>query len=154
MGQIDELEQRISSALDRIGQGLEAVAQSDETPASSEVMAELDAERDANAQLEERLKALRERTSANTVQLEQKVERLQAQLAASEAQTAKLRGLNDRLQHAVEQLRRQNESMVGDPHLVNKAMMAELEALRSARAGDVAEMDAILSEMKPLVGEV
>jgi len=154
MGQIDELEQRISSALDRIGQGLEAVAQSDETPASAEVMAELDAERDANAQLEERLKALRERTSANTVQLEQKVERLQAQLAASEAQTAKLRGLNDRLQHAVEQLRRQNESMVGDPHLVNKAMMAELEALRSARAGDVAEMDAILSEMKPLVGEV
>jgi len=154
MGQIDELEQRISSALDRIGQGLEGVAQSDETPASAEVMAELDAERDANAQLEERLKALRERTSANTVQLEQKVERLQAQLAASEAQTAKLRGLNDRLQHAVEQLRRQNESMVGDPHLVNKAMMAELEALRSARAGDVAEMDAILSEMKPLVGEV
>lgn len=154
MGQIDELEQRISSALDRIGQGLEGVAQSDETPASAEVMAELDAERDANAQLEERLKALRERTSANTVQLEQKVERLQAQLTASEAQTAKLRGLNDRLQHAVEHLRRQNESMVGDPHLVNKAMMAELEALRSARAGDVAEMDAILSEMKPLVGEV
>jgi len=154
MGQIDELEQRISSALDRIGQGLEGVAQSDETPASAEVMAELNAERDANAQLEERLKALRERTSANTVQLEQKVERLQAQLAASEAQTAKLRGLNDRLQHAVEHLRRQNESMVGDPHLVNKAMMAELEALRSARAGDVAEMDAILSEMKPLVGEV
>jgi len=154
MGQIDELEQRISSALDRIGQGLEGVAQSDETPASAEVMAELNAERDANAQLEERLKALRERTSANTVQLEQKVERLQAQLAASEAQTAKLRGLNDRLHHAVEHLRRQNESMVGDPHLVNKAMMAELEALRSARAGDVAEMDAILSEMKPLVGEV
>ncbi|MGV6810670.1 MAG: hypothetical protein ACWA47_00355 [Brevirhabdus sp.] len=152
MGQIGELEQRISAALDRIGQGLEGLGRTGNGPSAEELQQQLDDERAANAQLEERLKALRERTSANTVQLEQKVERLQAQLAAAEAQASKQRSLNDRLQHSVEQLRSQNESMVGDPHLVNKAMMAELESLRSARAGDVAEMDAILVEMAPLVG--
>jgi len=154
MGQIGELEQRINVALDRIGQGLEGLGQAGDDAAIAKLEGALDEERAANTQLEERLKALRERTSANIVQLEQKVERLQTQLAESEAQTSKQRALNDRLQHSVEQLRGQNETMVGDPHLVNKAMMAELESLRSARAGDLAEMDAILSEMKPLVGEV
>lgn len=152
MGQIDDLEHRISAALDRIGAGVEGLSLGD-TAKTEQLEAALEEERAANAQLEERLKTLRERTSANTVQLEQKVERLQAQLAASEAQAAKLRALNERLQHATEQLRRQNETMVGDPHLVNTAMMTELEAVRTARAGDVAEMDALLAEMKPLVGE-
>lgn len=152
MGQIDDLEHRISAALDRIGAGVEGLSLGD-TAKTAQLEAALEEERAANAQLEERLKTLRERTSANTVQLEQKVERLQAQLAASEAQAAKLRALNERLQHATEQLRRQNETMVGDPHLVNTAMMTELEAVRTARAGDVAEMDALLAEMKPLVGE-
>ncbi len=41
-----------------------------------------------------------------------------------------------------------------EPHLLNRAMMTELEALRAARAADVAEMDEILSELKPLIGEV
>jgi hypothetical protein len=33
-------------------------------------------------------------------------------------------------------------------------MMPELAALRAARAADLAEMDDILSELKPLIGEV
>ena len=45
------------------------------------------------------------------------------------------------------------EAGVSEPHLVNQAMMSELEGLRVAREGDRAEMDAILGELKPLLEE-
>lgn len=153
MGNISDLEQRINAALERIGTGIESLGQAVPGNATEALEQSLQEERSANAQLEERLKALRERTSALTLQLEQKVERLQAQLSSSEGQVAELRAQNERLQENADRLRAQNETMVGDPHLVNSAMMAELEALRAARRADVAEMDAILSELKPLVGE-
>jgi len=41
-----------------------------------------------------------------------------------------------------------------DPHLINKAMLAELEALRETRLGETTEMDAILAELTPLLQEV
>jgi hypothetical protein len=37
--------------------------------------------------------------------------------------------------------------------LVNKAMLAELEALRATRAADAAEMDAILQELTPIIAQ-
>jgi hypothetical protein len=40
---------------------------------------------------------------------------------------------------------------VSEPHLVNKAMLAELEALRATRSADAAEMDAILEELTPII---
>ena len=48
-------------------------------------------------------------------------------------------------------LRQANEEGVGEPHLSNTAMLAELEGLRAARASDIAEADAILSALTPLV---
>lgn len=153
MAKIEELEYRINTALERIGHGLESLGQAADSAELASLRSALEDERAANMQLEERLKTLRERTSTSTVQLEQKAERLQGQLATAEEQIAQMRAMNEKLQVTVESLRRQNEASVGDPHLVNKAMMVELEALRTARAGDLAEMDAILDEMAPLVGE-
>jgi hypothetical protein len=49
-------------------------------------------------------------------------------------------------------LRAANETGVGEPHLINKAMMAELEALRAVRSSDRAEVDAIIAELEPIVG--
>jgi len=43
---------------------------------------------------------------------------------------------------------------VGDAHLINKTMLAELEALRAARAADVAEASVILASLQPLVDSV
>jgi ribosome recycling factor len=42
----------------------------------------------------------------------------------------------------------------GDPQLLDKAMLAELDALRATRQSEIAEMDEILAELKPLVSEV
>jgi len=57
------------------------------------------------------------------------------------------------LTSTIDALRTANEAGVGEPHLINKAMMAELEALRASRATDVAEADAILGALTPLVAK-
>lgn len=163
MSDISDLERRINAAFDRIGKGLErldgAAAQSpaaENAPDQGELDSlrrALEEERSNSAQLEERLRTAREKASATGAQSEAALERLRDQLAATEAQNQRLRGVNDRLRSNNLKLRERNEQMVGDPHLINIAMLNELEALRVTREADVAEMDAILAEMKPLVGE-
>ncbi len=39
---------------------------------------------------------------------------------------------------------------VPDAHLINRAMLAELEALRADRSAESAELAAILAELEPL----
>ncbi|MEO1798236.1 MAG: hypothetical protein AAFR53_14685, partial [Pseudomonadota bacterium] len=39
-----------------------------------------------------------------------------------------------------------------DAHLVNRAMMAELEALRAERADDAREISELVDALEPLVG--
>ena len=46
------------------------------------------------------------------------------------------------------------EEGVGEPHLINKAMMAELEALRAARSADVAEASSIIGALTPLLDQL
>ncbi|MEM9523938.1 MAG: hypothetical protein AAF982_08070 [Pseudomonadota bacterium] len=156
MGDLTDLEQRISVALDRI-----AARVNDRLAGDAGAMAAdqarlaqaLEEEKTANAQLEERLRVVRDRADAAIAQWRQKVERLQQQLVEAEKIMVQVRGVNERLREANAALRSRNEDMVGEPHLINQAMVAELEALRVARSADLAEMDAILDEMKPLVGE-
>ena len=47
-----------------------------------------------------------------------------------------------------------NAEGVGEPHLINRAMLAELEGLRAARATDVAESSAILAALVPLIDKL
>ncbi|MDT8328430.1 MAG: hypothetical protein RQ750_13780, partial [Roseovarius sp.] len=67
MSQIDELEARITAALDRIAQGLEARQDAGPEGAGDDVAAlkqQLADEKLANAQLEERVKTLRDKLAA------------------------------------------------------------------------------------------
>lgn len=160
MSDIEELQGRILAAMERASRGLEklGVAKDDETPDLSQA---LEDERLANAQLTERVKTLKERLVKDTEQIQAQLDEAEAQLAqATEAQTqmAKLdvelqrvRRANAQLSDACAALRAANAEGVGDPHLINKAMLAELDALRAARAADIAEADAILSALTPLV---
>jgi len=43
---------------------------------------------------------------------------------------------------------------LSDPELLNQAMLTELEAMRVARASELAEMEEIMAELRPLIGEV
>lgn len=167
MNDIAELERRITVALERIGAGLDALGSKGAVPgheapapdhrADDEVallQEALDAERTTNAQLTERVRAIREKQETMVGGLEKKVARLAEQLDVAAQDLQRLRQANQELADSNSALRAAAAAGLADPDLVNDAMVTELEALRAARAADMAEMDDILSELKPLIGEV
>jgi hypothetical protein len=50
-------------------------------------------------------------------------------------------------------LREAQAAGLAEPHLLNKAMQAELDALRATRMTEIVTLDAILAELKPLIRE-
>lgn len=166
MSDIAELERRISAALARIDAGVEALAaMPTAAPATrpspirddaeiARLAEELDAERTANTQLTERVRAIKEKQEGVVGALEAKVERLTGQLNAADAEIQRLKRLNDDLSEANRALGAAAAAGVAEPDLINRSMMEELEAMRAARAAEIAEMNEILAELKPLIGEV
>ncbi|MGH1332117.1 MAG: hypothetical protein ACRBBK_14625 [Paracoccaceae bacterium] len=162
MSDIVELERRITAALKRIGAGLDALGQTAEAPAApqnDEAEAEiarlneaLTAEREANQQLEERVRVIRERQETTVAALEKEVASLREESMAHGADLSRIKRVNTQLRENNQALREANVAGLADPHLINKSMLAELEALRTRRDTDRAEMDEILNELKPLIG--
>jgi len=197
MSQIEELQSRMSRALDRIAKGVEALSAApppgpvpeprpEAAPgpapavdagwaeaaeeAAAEAAAEiarlrdaLDEEKMANSQLEERVKTLRSRLeeaqaapaapAVSDAALMERVEAQRESMAALDAEMQRLKTANDMLRKTCEEMRGALQDNVGEPHLVNKAMLAELEALRAARAAEEAEIRAVLGAMAPLLSE-
>ena len=157
MSDIDELERRITAAMDRIGQGIEALSSVSTEQASADpeelqrLQGSLEDERLANAQLEERVRAIKLKQETKVAALEKEVEEQRAGMARLDADLQRLRKANDQLRESNQALRRANESGVGEPHLINKAMLTELEGLRAARAADASEAQAILNGLAPIL---
>ena len=168
MTQIDELHYRITAALDRVSQGVEKIETQAAAAAAAPPEPQIDPqeidrlkealseEQLANAQLEERVRRLHE-----THQQELDAAREEVARATAPAPAVDVAGLDqemNRLRQANEMLRTTNEELrtalaesVGEPHLINKAMLAELEGLRAARAVETAETQAILGALEPLL---
>ncbi len=167
MSDMDTLERRITTALERIGQAIDAfdVAPSAPAPApepgpTAEAEAiiaalreDLQTERDANSQLAERLRAIKERDSTLVADLQEKNDRLTRQLDAQGLEVQRMRKNVIQLRETVRALREAQSETV-DPHLLNKAMLVELEALRATRQSEIVEMDEILAELTPLIGDM
>lgn len=168
MQDLQELERRISHALDRIAQGVEALdgltlppkgtAAADPQavvpdPDAARLAEALQVERDANAQLRERLRVLHERQAEGSAPLEARIAALTAQIDAQAIELGRLKSTSVQLRETIRALREAAERGLCEPHLVNKSLQAEVDALRAARAAEVAELDGILAELKPLIGE-
>lgn len=125
MSDIAELERRITAALDRIGAGVEAASDSGEITTLNEA---LEAERVANAQLEERVSAIKEKQDNGIKELEARIKSLSADLAKQEEGAKKLLQVNAKL-------RETNDD------------------LAKTRKADLGELEAIMDELKPLIGE-
>ena len=156
MSDISDFETRISAALDRIRRAAERVpasapAEAGSTGDEAALRVQLDEERTANAQLEERVRALKERQDTKVADLEARAEAAKTRLAGMDRELQRLRQVNAELRNINDQLRKAMAEGVAEPHLVNKAMLAELEALRATQAADAAEMDAILGELAPII---
>jgi chromosome segregation ATPase len=154
MSDIDELERRISSALERISNGLDALQiRAADSRSLDRLEEELEAERAARAQIAARLESVEAAHGDTLARLEQQVERLMAQIDSQDDQMRRLRSVNAELRRINGELRDRNARMLADPAAINGGIVAELEALRATRAAEVAEMDEILSELQPLVEE-
>ena len=69
------------------------------------------------------------------------------------AEQEKLREENAVLRDVSENLRKAAEADGIDATMINRAMQAELDALRALRAAEAAEVATILAELKPLIEE-
>ncbi|MFK7834854.1 MAG: hypothetical protein AB8B60_01425 [Sulfitobacter sp.] len=150
MSNIDELQRRITAAMDRVAGGLDKIGSAPSGP-DPETLQSLEDERTANAQLTERVRALKTKSDAEAGALRAQLEEGEARMAQLDVEMQRLRRANEQLSEACAALRDANTEGVGDPHLINKSMLAELEGLRAARASDVAETSAILAALTPLL---
>lgn len=158
MSDISELEGRITAALDRIARGLDGMAVpagvSEEAETEiARLTQELDEERTVTAQLEERVKGIKDKLDAKMQELETALDEARAATTAMDTELQQLRDVNDKLRESNVALRDANAAGLADPELINAGLMAELEALRAGRAADTAEMGAVLTQLDALLSE-
>ncbi|WP_226782585.1 hypothetical protein [Oceaniglobus trochenteri] len=153
MNDMSELERRISAALDRISTHVttlqrpapapeeEAQAPDEDLPAAAELMADLEAERAVTAQLEERVRAIKERQDTRVAELESSLAAAKDRVAALEEENAALRdgdgGTAETPETAAE----------------GEALRRELADLRAEREAERSELVALLAELQPIVEE-
>jgi len=154
MSDIEELQRRITAAMDQVAFGLAKMRPATAAGPDEDTLRLLDEERTANAQLQERVRGLRTKSEAELAALRAQVDQGHARMAQLDIELQRVRRANAQLSDACAALRAANAEGVGDAHLINKTMLAELEALRAARAADVAEASVILASLQPLVDSV
>lgn len=174
MQDLADLERRIAAALQRIGDGIESLASTTApqpeiaaTPGQGDQIrqleADLAAERRANADLRDRIAELEAAAPAtpapalpvdeDAAALHARIEKMTAQLDVQGLEMHRMRKTVVQLRENLRGLRRAQAANLADPEQINRAMMAELEAVRVTRLSEVAEMDEILSELTPLIKE-
>ena len=152
MEDISEYERRITAALDRAAQALDKLS-AGEGGDSAALKAELEAERVANQQLEERVRAIKETQEKTVSRLEAEVASLRTALSTRDAEVQQMRSVNEALRSSNGALRVANSKGVGDADLVNQALETELESLRKIRAAERAEIEDILATLEPVLKE-
>lgn len=159
MNDINVLEGRIRAALERVRLGLEGSA-SVAAPTvgapgqdAAALLAQLDEERTVNAQLEERVRALKDRQDSKLNALEAQAEAQRGQLAEYDQQMQRLQQANAELRAVAAEMREALMDEVAEPELINRAALAELDALRAVQAADRAEVDGVMAQLAPLLQE-
>jgi hypothetical protein len=157
MQEISELEKRITAALERIGKGVDRLAQAPRSAPQATganeaaLRARLEDEKALNAQLQEKLRAAKEREPKGD--LHDKIDRLTQQLDVQGLELQRMRRTAAALRDQLAALRAAEAAKIPDPQLINKAMATELDALRAERLTEVAEIDEILAALDPHIAE-
>lgn len=156
MSDIAELEGRITAALERISTGLDGLA-GGAGPGAAEQIASLkealEAEKIANAQLEERVAAIKDKQDTTIKDMGARIETLTAGLAQQEAESKRLIAVNAQLRESSDAQSETSQSAGDNVKQLNQDLQAELDALQATRKADLAELETIMSEIKPLIGE-
>ena len=152
MSDIGLLQQRITAALARITDSLDQPV-SAVVPVA--VLEDLESERLLNAQLSERVRVLKDKQDSMVGALQERVNSLMEQLDSLGVEYQRLKksaiALRENNRVLREALEQDVQDLGSDAHLINKSMMAELDALRTHRMAESAELDELISELRPLV---
>ena len=158
MQDLADVEQRLAAALDRIDASMKMLPASSTFAVAAkggeDLQMALDEERMLSAQLNERLRAVKEKETESQSQVSAKLNQMSHQLDVQGAELKRMRNTNVHLNEILRILREAAAQGVSDPHLVNRAMLAELDALRATRLTEVSQMDELLAELSPLIEEV
>ena len=116
----------------------------------------LEAERQANAQLSDRVRAIRDKQETMVTLLERRLaatqrdcDRWAREVARMKRANLDLTEANRGLTLAIGQGADTDDGVAA--HLINRAMLAELESLRALRSAERAELEEILSGLEPLI---
>ena len=150
MSELEEYQRRITAALDRMAKGLDQLNAAPAEP-DEDIVQALEDERQANAQLTERVKSLKESHQSDLAALREQMDFNDDRMTQLDMDVQRLRQANEQLSAACEQLRLANAEGLADPKLIDTAVIAELESLRATRAIEMAEIDAVLTALAPLV---
>jgi len=161
MNDINVLESRIRAAHERIRAGLDAIPAAvaaapavPPSPDTSDALSrQLDEERTVNAQLEERVLALKERQDSKLSGLQAQVHEQAEQMAEYDQEMQRLQQANAELRAVAAEMREALMDDVSEPELVNRAVIAELDAIKAVQAADRAEVESIMSQLTPLLKE-
>lgn len=154
MTDVREYEQRITAALERVANAVDRMRSQpsqDQTDQIAALTESLEAERSANAQLEERVLAIKEKQEKVVARLEEECAKLRAEFETVSGEVARLGQVNEALRANNLALRQANAQGLGDAGAIDAGMAAELDALRSERDSQRAALDAVIAEMKPLL---
>lgn len=119
----------------------------------SELAARAEADRAALDAMQRDVEVLRATERLETVKDGGLAEEAQVKITRLEQALDRLRAVNGQLRQNNAALRDACAAGVTDASVVNDSLKAELEALQAAREADRAEIDSILSALKPIVEE-
>ncbi len=154
MSNLEELERRISVAFDRIGQAVDSFVPAAPGIDAAGLQDALRTEQATNAELTERLRVMTLRGESDAAEATEKVGRLVRALDAQGIELQRLKNTVIQLRESLRALREAQTAGVADPHLLNTAMLVELEALHATRLTEMAQIEEILAELHPLIEEV
>jgi len=163
MADIEELQRRLTVAIERIGKGVEGLEAPPPTQDGAPVdvaalqakLAEaetaLEDERIVGQQRDERIKTLHAKLEDAQATMKARLDAQSEATAQIDLELQRLRRANEKLRENNKALREAQEAGISDPHLINTSMIAELEALTAARAAEIAEAAAIEAALKQLL---
>lgn len=143
MSEISDLESRISAAMDRISRGLEGLPAAADPSASADaealeaVRAEVENEKLANTQLEERVKALNS-----------KLEEAESALADANDAVEKAAAAREAAEEQLHEAKVAHEAALAEAQTTHEAAMAEAQAGHEAAMADAQEKGAAEAEAK------
>ena len=151
MSDIEDLTRRISEALERAASTIEGIG----APAGNEadLSEALEAEKTANAQLEERVKAIREKQETLVSELEAQVASLTETLESRDKDLQQIRSVNATLRETTAKLREANAAGLADADLVNASLQSELDAALAAMETDANEIAEVMASLDAIVKE-